>query len=186
MVSELKPYSLVLVGVIPSIRDLEIARMLGWYRIPFRRAPKVIDVDFLAFYQPSIFPPPEGSRINYAACVLGHELTTRAELLHDEADHPRAREEYYKVSIGPLQRLSHPIEAGNWKRITFLYTTGEYLLQARKVQDLVVHSDERAILWSSLRERTANPPEQAENIPVNLPDSELNELLGYFFTHSEA
>ena len=43
------PNSLILVAVITTPRDLEIARILGWYRIPLRSAPKVIAVDFLAF-----------------------------------------------------------------------------------------------------------------------------------------
>jgi hypothetical protein len=30
----LTPVSLVLVCLLPSPRDLEIARLLGWYRIP--------------------------------------------------------------------------------------------------------------------------------------------------------
>jgi len=47
--------SLVLVCLLPSPRDLEIARLLGWYRIPFRTAPKVVTVDALAFYQPGSF-----------------------------------------------------------------------------------------------------------------------------------
>ncbi len=46
---------LVLVCIMPNPRDMEIARMLGWYRIPLRSAPKVVAVDYLAFYQPSIF-----------------------------------------------------------------------------------------------------------------------------------
>ncbi|NJN44676.1 MAG: hypothetical protein HC806_08140 [Anaerolineae bacterium] len=48
-----EPTSLLLVAIIPSPRDLEIARVLGWYRIPLRRAPKVVAVDYLAFYQPT-------------------------------------------------------------------------------------------------------------------------------------
>jgi hypothetical protein len=47
--------SLILVCVIPEQRDLEIARLLGWYRIPLKTAPKVVDVDFLAFYQTNAF-----------------------------------------------------------------------------------------------------------------------------------
>ncbi|MCX6066007.1 MAG: hypothetical protein NT121_09660 [Chloroflexi bacterium] len=47
----LSPTSLILVCLIPTPRDLEIARLLGWYRIPFRSAPKVVAVDYLAFYQ---------------------------------------------------------------------------------------------------------------------------------------
>ena len=88
--------SLVLVCLLPTPRDLEIARLLGWYRIPFRSAPKVIAVDYLAFYQPGSFGA-QGGRIQYTAAVRGHELTTRAELLKDEPNHPRAREEYFKI-----------------------------------------------------------------------------------------
>ena len=51
----LTPSSLILVCLIPTPRDLEIARLLGWYRIPLRTAPKVVTVDYLAFYQPSAF-----------------------------------------------------------------------------------------------------------------------------------
>jgi hypothetical protein len=46
---------LILVCLVPSPRDLEIARLLGWYRIPLRRAPKVVAVDHLALYQPASF-----------------------------------------------------------------------------------------------------------------------------------
>src|SRR5512142_576499 len=102
------PTDLILVCVLPSPRDLEIARLLGWYRIPLRTAPKVVAVDALAFYQPGTFGD-SGGQIESTAPVRGHELTTRAELLRDESDHPRAREEYFKIQIGPMERLAHPI-----------------------------------------------------------------------------
>jgi hypothetical protein len=146
------PTSLILVAVLSKPRDLEIARLLGWYRIPLRSAPKVIAVDFLAFYQTSMFGQ-EKWRIEFIAPVRGHELTTRAELLQDERDHPHANLEYYKIQIGSLVRLSRPILANKWRRITFFYTTGEYLLQADTVDDLIVASEERPILWQALRER---------------------------------
>lgn len=145
--------ALVLVVVVTSPRDLEIARVLGWYRIPLKSAPKVVAVDYLAFYQTAGFGERERWRINYFAEVRGHELTTRAELIRDEPDHPRAGEEYYKIQIGALQALKRPIDAEHWRRITFLYTTGELLRQALTVNDLVVRAEERAILWRSLRER---------------------------------
>ena len=157
--------SLVLVALVPTPRDLEIARLLGWYRIPLRTAPKVVAVDYLAFYQPSSFGE-EGGRIEFVAPVRGHELTTRGELLKDEADHPRANEEYYRLQLGELERLPRPITSDRWKRLTFLYTTGEYLLQANTLSDLVVRTDERDTLWRSLRERardsqaySVDPPE---------------------------
>src|SRR4030065_2070208 len=141
----IQPTSLVLVGVVNNPRDLEIARLLGWYRIPLRTAPKVVAVDYLAFYQTGAFGD-EKWRIQYIAPVRGHELTTRAELLKTELEHPRAREEYYKVQLGPLERLPQPILAEAWRRITFLYTTGEYLLRATTLNELVVQTDERQLL----------------------------------------
>lgn len=170
--------SLVLVCFLPTPRDLEIARVLGWYRIPFRSAPKVIAVDYLAFYQANSFGE-QGSQIIYTAQVRGHELTTRAELLRDEPDHPRAREEYFKVQIGPLERLKSPVKADKWKRLTFFYTTGEYLLQAKSLNDLVVNSDERQLLWQSLRERAEHETLYKIDLPeINLPPEILISLLG--------
>jgi hypothetical protein len=174
----LQPTSLVLVSLLPSPRDLEIARLLGWYRIPLRTAPKVVAVDYLAFYQPSAFGE-RGGKIEFVAEVRGHELTTRGELLKDEADHPRANEEYFKIQIGGLEKLKEPIIAEKWKRITFLYTTGEYLLQAKTLSDLVVDGDERELLWRSLRERAENEQLYKTNLPaVDVPPDVLIALLG--------
>jgi hypothetical protein len=170
--------SLILVCLLPTPRDLEIARLLGWYRIPFRTAPKVVAVDTLAFYQPGSFGEGAG-RIEWVAPLRGHELTTRAELLRDEANHPRAGEEYFKLQLGPLERLPHPVLADKWRRLTFLYTTGEYLLKAQTLNDLVVQSDERQLLWSSLRERAEKYQQYKTDLPeVDIPSEVLMTLLG--------
>ena len=174
----LSPTSLVLVGVLPEPRDLEIARMLGWYRIPLRTAPKVVAVDYLALYQPSSFGD-LGGRIEFVAPVRGHELTTRGELLKDEEDHARAGEEYYKVQLAGLEKLPHPILADRWKRLTFLYTTGEYLLKANTLNDLVVATDERSLLWRSLRERAEQGNLYKTELPaLDIPPEVLVTLLG--------
>ncbi len=149
--------ALILVAVLPSMRDYEIARLLGWYRIPLRMAPKIVDVDMLAFYQPGTFGTDHRWQIEHVAEVRGVELTTRAELLRDEADHPRAREEYYKLAIGPLQQLPEPLPAEKWKRITFFYTLGDHFNRAATIKDLVVKNEDRAILWNTLRERQNKP-----------------------------
>ena len=174
----LSPASLLLVCLLPTPRDLEIARLLGWYRIPLRTAPKVVAVDYLAFYQPSAFGA-RGGQIEFIAPVRGHELTTRGELLKDEADHPRAGEEYYKIQIGALEKLPHFIASEKWKRITFLYTTGEYLLNARTLNGLVVGGDERLVLWRSLRERAENEQLYKTDLPeADIPPDVLIALLG--------
>jgi hypothetical protein len=116
-------------------------------------APKVVDVDYLAFYQTGAFGDSRRWQIDRFAEVKGYELTTRGELMRDEPDHPRANEEYYKIQLGPLQTREAPIKADKWKRITFLYTTGQLFNRAKIINDLVVKSDERDILLNILRER---------------------------------
>ena len=176
--SMLKPTDLILVCLFPTPRDLEIARLLGWYRIPLRTAPKVVAVDYLAFYQPSAFGD-RGGQIEYIAQVRGHELSTRGELLKDEVDHPRAKEEYFKLQIGALEKLKEPVKSEKWKRLTFLYTTGEYLLNARSLNDLVVEGDERQLLWRSLRERAENSQLYKIDLPeADIPPEVLIALLG--------
>ena len=162
----------------PTPRDLEIARLLGWYRIPLRSAPKVVTVDYLAFYQPSAFAA-RGGQIEFIAKVNGHELTTRGDLLRDEADHAHAKEEYFKIQIDSLEKLSQPIATDKWKRLTFLYSTGEYLLNAKTINDLVVSGDERQLLWRSLRERAENEQLYKVDLPeADIPPEVLMALLG--------
>jgi len=147
--------SFVLVVYVPQPRDMEIVRLLGWYRIPLRSAPKVVDVDYLAFYQPASFGKDHRWKIEHYAALRGHELVRRADLFRDEADHPRAQEEYFKMQVGALQTLDAPILAGNVHRLTFLYTTGALFRTAGTVTDLVVSAEEREGLWRALRERTS-------------------------------
>ncbi len=85
--------------------------------------------------------------------MRGHELTTRAELLRTQPDHPRAHEQYSNIQIGPPERPPRPIPSCKWWRLTFLYTTGERLMAAEEINDLIVQSEERELLWKALRER---------------------------------
>ncbi len=155
---------------------MEIARVLGWYRIPLKTAPKILRVDWIAFYQTTDFGVEHKSRIEAYAEVRGVELTTRAELFRDEPFHPRAEEEYYKIQLGPLQALKKPILAGSWKRFLFFYTTGEKFFNAEKIHDLAVNGPEKEILWHSLQERMELPTAFAEP-KMPLP-SDLLFLLG--------
>ncbi len=172
------PTALILVAYLPAPRDLEIARLLGWYRIPLRSAPKVVNVDYVAFYQASAFGEQHRWRIEQYAALQGVELTTRAELLRDDPGHPRAGEEYYKLQLGPLEPLPRPILARGWRRVTFLYTTGELLLRAETLNELVVRSDERDVLWRTLRERALHAGAyHAEELPESPLDPAILALL---------
>jgi hypothetical protein len=158
----IQPQALILVAVLTNPKDLEIARLLGWYRIPLRTAPKVVAVDFLAFYQTAAFGE-ERWQINYLAPVKGNELVTRADLFKEDVEHPRANDLYFKLQLGPLERLPAPIQAGKWKRITFFYTTGEYLNRSQVISDLIVQDAERETLWMALRERSQQWETQDED-----------------------
>jgi len=149
---EIRSEHLVLVAVMNKPRDLQIARLLGWYRIPLQTAPKTVRVDWLAFYQTKAFGDERWS-VRYFARVRGHELVTRAELLRDETENLRANEPYYKIQLGPLKELPRPIHSRRWRRFTFLYTTGERLLNAQDLKELRLPSSrERDLLWRVLRE----------------------------------
>lgn len=149
---EIHAEDLILVAILPTKRDLEIARVLGWYRIPVQTAPKTVDVDWIAFYLTSAFGD-EKWVVRYIAPVKGHELVTRGDLFADETDHERVDEPYFKIQLGKLFKLSNPITANDWKRFTFLFTTGERLRRARSLSDLRVGSaGERALLWKGIRE----------------------------------
>lgn len=166
------PTDLVLVCIIPHPRDLEIARTLGWYRIPLISGPQIIAADFLAFYQPASFGPEQKWRIEYVARLNGYEMLLRRDLFKDELDHPHAMNEYFKMEIGGLQRLPKPILAGEWKRITFFYTTGELLTKAATIADLQVPSGERTVLYRAIRDKAITEQgydtRQTPDLPIDL------------------
>ncbi len=169
--------SIILVAIMPTRKDLEIARVLGWYRIPIRTAPKIIQVDYLSFYQPASFGASGKWWVETFAAVSGTELVRRKDLFKDEINHPRANDEYYKVQLGPLLMLPKVIRAGSWQRFTFLYTTGERLQQANELKDLVVRDEERNILWRSLREKAMAVHEYKTDLPTDLSlDAEILRL----------
>jgi hypothetical protein len=107
----------------------------------------------MVFYQTAAFGEERWS-VRQAAPVRGFELVWRADLLRDEPEHPRADEPYFKVQLGPVEALPHPIRSERWKRLTFVYTTGVRLLSARDVTELTIATGaERDRLWRMLRER---------------------------------
>ena len=141
----------VLVAVLNNRRDLDLARQQGWYRVPVKRAPHQVGADVLAFYQTAAFAADERWAVNYFAPVKRYRIVTRAELLPDEADHPRAGDRYFKVEIGPLQRLERPVPSRRLRRITFIPTTLERLLSAQEINDLWLGNALQERLWAALK-----------------------------------
>jgi very-short-patch-repair endonuclease len=139
----------VLVVVMNNARDMALLRERGWYRIPVKRAPAQVAADFLAFYQTGAFPE-EKWTIRYYAPVHSYHLTTRQQLLPEEAGHPRARELYYRIELGALQTLPLPIVSRHLRRITFIPTTMQRLLAAREINDLWLDVPAAEKLWVAL------------------------------------
>lgn len=163
----------VLVAVMNDPHALKIARTEGWYRIPIRRAPPRVGADYLAFYQTGAFEPEERWAVNYYAPIRRYRIARRRDLLPEEADHPRADDEYYKIEIGPLQSLPHPIPSQRLRRITFIPTTLKRLLSAEEINDLWIGSRAQEDLWEILKaqdipaERQVNVREEDETYQVD-------------------
>lgn len=143
-------YATVLVAVLKAPRDLEFARA-GWYRIPVDRLPeRGLGARYIAFYQPRTFGP-EGGAVRYVAPVLSWEVARRRDLLPEEPEHPRAEALYYRVRLGPLERLVPPVLPGAWRRFAFIVTHRERLYEARELRDLVHGTRWEESLWKALR-----------------------------------
>lgn len=131
------PEDRVLVAYLPTTNDFKILIQEGWYRIPQQYAPKGIHAEYYAFY----FGRDFGDRkwaIHYYAEQRGYELVRRSDLFPDQPNHPRAGDLYYKISLGPLQMLDHPIVSLRWRRITFMHTTWDRFVEAREINDLLI------------------------------------------------
>ncbi len=166
----------VLVVIMNNPRDFALARDAGWYRIPLARAPRLVAADYLAFYQTRVFGK-EAWAIHYYAPVRGYRIVTRVQLLPDEADHPRAHERYYKIEIGPLQRLERPIPSRRLRRVTFIPTTLSRLLHAGEINDLWLGNPIQERLWAELkgkgieaeREYTIREADEVYQVPFAIP-----------------
>src|SRR4051812_30990548 len=105
----------VLVAVVTRPRDLAKARQERWYRIPLARAPRALHAEYLAFYQTAAFGD-ERWAVRYLAAVRSVGVATRAALLPDEIEHPRASARYYRFELGPHQALPAPLPSRRLRR----------------------------------------------------------------------
>lgn len=144
------PDDLVLVALINNQPDLARARAEHWYRIPLRHAPRrAIGVPWVAFYQSRPFGD-EKWAVNYYAAATTWDVVPRRVLLPTEPDHPRAGEDYYRVGLGPLTALPHPIPSRSWKRVTFILTHWAQIERAWELSDLLEANVLERGLWRAL------------------------------------
>ena len=135
------PDDRVLVAVMNRVRDFEIARDEGWYRLPERQVLRDACFEYVAFYFTAAFGDLKWAVHYYARC-MGHELARRRDLLPAEPDHPRAERLYYKLQLGPLMRREPPIPSRRWRRVTFIHTTWDRFSTAEELNDLYAEGDE--------------------------------------------
>jgi very-short-patch-repair endonuclease len=146
------PETPALVGIVTRKKDWDLVRSQRWYRIPVRTAPEGLEsIKYLAFYQTRLFGK-EKWAVNWYAPVRGISKVTRRELPPDEPGHTRARAEYYKVELGELTRLPHPIPSRRWRRIVFIPTSLERLLHAQEINDLFKVSPIEEKLYFTLQD----------------------------------
>jgi len=147
------PDDRVLVAVMNNLEDWQRVQDEGWYRIPVKHAPEVVpNIDWLAFYFTKAFGDDKWA-IHYYARVTGHELVTRRDLLPADPNHKRAEQWYYKLELGPLHHKLPPIVADKWRRVTFIFTTGDRFEAATEIGDLLKDESPAGYPFVTLKER---------------------------------
>jgi hypothetical protein len=90
------------------------------------------------------------NKLNFMMCSVDPTSLVLVGIL------PSVREEYFKLKIGWLQSLQPPILADKWRCLTFIYTTGEHLLQEENFRDLAIRDEERGLISQALRNRSSS------------------------------
>lgn len=134
-----------LVVLVNNQRDWQRVVDEGWYRVPLAHAPLPCAALYLAFYLSRVFGDDAWQVASYAP-VLRYQLLRRRELLPDEPSHPRADALYYRIALGPVVRLERPVPSRQLRRVTFIPTTLERLLDAADVADLW-QVDDADLVW---------------------------------------
>lgn len=148
----------VLVCVLKTKRDKRILLEEGWYRIPSLYLPRR-RFTHLAFYQPAAFGGRK-KRIEYYARVKRMETRKRADLLPEEALHPRTQADYCRITVGKATRLPHPILNTSPRRVSFGFTSLKLLKRAKNILQIYQVPETEIILAKELRRRKINHTRQ--------------------------
>lgn len=145
----------VLVALMNSKVDFEIAKNERWYRIPVKSAPPIVrngKPQLIAFYQTKIFDY-EKYQINYYGIVDKITIVKRKELFPSETPNPKSEQEYYKIEFLPLIKLENPIISKRGRLLVFLPTTKEKFFKAKELNHLFNDSHLEDILWERFEEK---------------------------------
>jgi len=141
-----------LVAILNNRADFERVGDEHWYRIPTRSAPVYLGTSrWVGFYLTSAFGPEKWS-VQYWARIEGITRAERATLLPAEADHPRARDQYYRLGLGPLQARSEPIFSRRRRRLVFIPSVWHKFVTALELNDLHHGSPLEDRLWAAFKQ----------------------------------
>jgi very-short-patch-repair endonuclease len=143
----------VLVAIVKSPRDLQIALEKHWYRVPVKSAPQILrdfTARYIAFYQNKSFGD-ESFTIRWYGEIVGIKIVKRKELFSKEKLHPRADEPYFRIELSTLKELTQPIISRKKRRIVFIPTTPSKFLTAHEINDLYTESKLEDKLWKALK-----------------------------------
>jgi len=144
----------VLVAIQNNLLDFRAAEVEHWYRIPVSSQEKWLrrawPPDWIAFYQTKRFQA-QAYAIHYYARVQGLREAARWELLPHQPRDARSERRYYRLDLGPLERLRPPIVSRRARRIVFIPTTWEKFARASEINDLFDDSPLEDRLWAELR-----------------------------------
>ncbi|MEI6122246.1 MAG: hypothetical protein WCQ95_01320 [Bacteroidota bacterium] len=166
----------VLVAIMNSKSDFEIARTCNWYRIPVKSAPLIVkncELRYIAFYHTSVFEE-EKFTIKWFAKVTRITVAKRKELLPNLTYDPKANNDYYKIEFEPLCELPKQIISVRHRRLLFVPTTIEKLLSAREINYLFNDSPLEDIIWAKFVEKNITTERQ-----FFLPVSDLKYVLDF-------
>lgn len=140
----------VLVALLPSRRDFEIAKTQNWYRIPVKPAPKIVknsQLKIIAFYHPKSFET-EKFTIRWYAKVLKISIVKRKNLFPNLPFDPKSKNEYYKIEFSPLLQLPEPIISLRPRRLLFIPTSEYKFFHAKEINFLFNDSPLEDLLWN--------------------------------------
>lgn len=144
----------VLVAILNKILDFAIARDRHWYRIPVSSAEKWLNKrwppKWIAFYHTKVFGSLKYS-VYYYARVLAIHRQYRWQLFPNEPQDKKSNRLYYQLILEPLRELPQPIISRRWRRIVFIPTTWDKLMQATEINDLYDDSPLEDRLWAEFK-----------------------------------